>query len=218
MPAARVSYQTSTTEYNFSPRTTGTLTAPASGNTWLVMVGVGVPAVDRPSITLSDNQGNTYTEDTTFSDRLSSEITDKLFRCNNITNAPTTLSATWTGGAQAIATFYVYEISGLTAGAPLRVSTKSEAFSADTSTSYTTTLANEFCLLGLGGPQPFASLVGGVSSDVANQLHVADTGVVGSKTYGAILTANNGWSQKAVFYQSSVGGGGSGFARTVMLH
>lgn len=95
----------STDTANGTNRTVTLSQAPASGSTLLVLVNSNTAS----SITsLTDNQSNTYTAEYNDTDRR------MVFKCNSITNAPTTLNFT---NISAILRVRVFEIS-----APLTLS------------------------------------------------------------------------------------------------
>lgn len=138
MTAAVVNSYTSFNYQNFGPPCTQTVTAVTSGNTLLVEIWVADTALPTA---FSDNQSNTYTLDGTIRNR-ANDGERRMYRCSNITNAPTQIRCTLaaTGATQ----FTVLEVSGLTNTSPLGQSVSATASSVSSHpVSFTTTTANE---------------------------------------------------------------------------
>ena len=199
-------YQDTTAGFGASPLTTGALTAPASGNSWVVLFGhSSLTVAQYATLVVSDNQGNTYVKD---AELLSGgNPLYQIWRCHNITNAPTTLTATWTGGGDTNAYFHVHECTGLANSAPT-VPAQTGAFSATTVSSFSPASAN-MLLLGFMYHNGTFSSVTGVNRRGATTLndlaYLDSTGAMGARDYGETLTASASWEQIFAFYTEAAG-------------
>lgn len=197
MPAGFVRYTNFVEEFGASGLTsTIPGAAPASGNSLLLVIRNSYAPSDINPISVSDNQGNTYILDLEGLGR--SEGLHGVFRCHNITNAPTSLTFTWAGGGSRYITYGIAEISGLTNAAPTdtahnRIVTDGTGA---ISTTVTTAGAGEFVCAFLGHTSfditVDADYTRTPTGAVANSfIYDLDAGAAGDKTPDFASSAND---------------------------
>ena len=117
--------------------------AVANGNTVVISLFIG-SYLALPTI-ITDDKSNTYTKDGDGATTSGGSIDHfAVYRCANVTNAPTVISVTTPGR---LTKLIAYEVSGLS-GSPLDVTVQigNSAASATPSYSFTTTASGEFAL------------------------------------------------------------------------
>lgn len=182
---------------------TATITAPAIGNTLLVMVTI--PTASAPVTSLTDNLSNTYTLDHS-GGGLYGTLTCYFYRKSNISNAPTSVSVTGTTGSFA-ATFVVVEVAGMENTSPLAGTIpKTDLTGGSSLTSHTasctTTNTNEIVLLMNNSSNArllnsatngFVRALPESTGAVVHLVHLADADAAGSKstvlTYSSAVSA-----------------------------
>lgn len=218
MPAALVRHTNFTDTFGASG-VTGSIpvAAPASGNSLFLVIRNSFAPGDINPISVSDNQSNTYAQDLRALGR--SEGDHGVFRCHNITNAPTSLVFTWAGGGDRYITYGLAEFSGLTNAGP--AATAHNRIVTDTTGAISTTLTTTGpgqCIIAFLGHGSFDITTGGdytrtPTGAVLNSLmYDLDAGAAGAKTVNFTAAANDTAAIFALAYGVAGAGGGAAAA------
>ncbi len=198
--------------FGATPRTLSLGSAVGSGNSMIVLVRPNYD-VSGNDITVSDNQSNTYTVDF---DTLDYDGTSQIVfaRCHNITNGPTELSFSWSGGDSRYLAVAWMEVSGLANAAPSDTQRTNLAFGTSISDTLTSTGASAFgvAFIDPNGrditPQSGFSREPTTGSSRDIWMYDDDLGAAGDKTFGATWTGDTQAVMWSLIYEAASGGGG----------
>lgn len=196
-----------------------TIPAVASGNSLLVLVTCG-EAHEPTAVTDNGGASPTYTEDVA-GQQLEGTTTANprayIFRRNNITDAPTSVTITTAAGVPGGRTYNILEIDNLADAGPTQSNVSTRAFATTATATVTTATANEIgvAFAGMGGIidrtiNGSAGWTGGHPGDAidtpARSFDNADVGSAGSVSF---VATNDGaqWIVAALYTYAASGGG-----------
>lgn len=211
MPTVVNSYRLSST-FGASPRSV-TINSVTSGNTVLVVVSVA-DSNQGAGVSVTDNHGNTYTQDLSFvPPSLDSDVF--FFRASNVTNAPTSVSCSF-GSGSALLTFNILEVSGLDNASPVDATAfdASSTNNASPSKSITTTTDGSLLIASLRlstsrtftADAAYSQLPNTATSDFDFFVWDNDVGAAGSKSVSGTLSSGTNHRWGVIAYKAAAGG------------